>query len=48
MNLERRIRQEMAEEDYTDDEIEMAVDRYWDNQIDKYEASQEEKQEIWP
>ena len=45
---ERSIRRDMADEDYTDEQIEEAVDNYWDNQIDKFEANRDEREEIWP
>ena len=38
---ERRIRYEMAEEDYSDEEIEAAVEDYWQSKIDEYESNKE-------
>ena len=49
MITERSIRRDMRDEGYNDDEIEEAVDRLADSQIDRYEARQEElNEEIWP
>jgi hypothetical protein len=42
MITERSIRQDMAEEGYSDEEIEAAVDNFWDSKIDRYEADKEE------
>lgn len=38
MITERSIRADMAEEDHTQEEIEAAVEDYWDAKIDQFEA----------
>lgn len=47
MITERSLRRDMADEDYTDEEIEEAVDHYWDSKITQHEVDKE-FEEIWP
>ena len=44
MITERSIRRDMAEEDYSDDEIEAAVDNYWESRIDQHIANEEDQE----
>ena len=49
MITERSIRRDMAEEEYSDAEIEEHVDNFWESKIDEHIANEEDKlQEIWP
>ena len=41
MITERSIRADMAEEDFTDEEINEAVEDYWDAKIDQYIGDRE-------
>lgn len=41
MITERSIRADMAEEDFTDEEIEDAVESFWDGKIDQYESDRD-------
>lgn len=41
MITERSIRADMAEEDFTDEQIDEAVEDYWDAKIDQYIGDRE-------